>query len=396
MYPSALHFQNLNSRQVGFRAVSGILFCQYNTNTYTISWQNTLKIRPVDLLVKELLTLLSPATLKQPESALLHQQNQVRETLLTSYPEQNKPEIKSASILMSDMRGFTRFSENKLPDEVISVLNRYFSKIVPIIENYNGFIDKFIGDAIMAVFAAGSSQDVLNTLRCAVEIQNTMESINTEIAAEGSDVMHMGMGIDTGEVVAGVLGSQSYQEFTYIGSHVNLASRVESYSMPGQILISENTFSQCQENICIGSVYEVQPKGKDHTIQIFELASIGCTNPMYVPRLTRRKYVRATVNINIKFNIVDGKNISTEVLDGVAVDISYTGIGMMTKTRLEPLTEIRILLSFSFLDPDLSEIYAKTVRCTEKDGQFFVGVEFTSISNQAMDSIKALVDSRIT
>lgn len=197
-------------------------------------------------------------------------------------------------------------------------------------------------------------------------------------------------------MVTGLIGSPEHQELTVIGSHVNLASRVESYSMRGQVLISSNTLARCTDAVSIGSVYDVQPKGNHQAIKIHELLSINTPSLLQVPRISQRRHVRADIQLSLKFNIVEDKHLSNDLYDGTTVDISYTGIGIITTQPLSILTEIRIILSMSLLSPQIREVYAKVTRLRVENGQYHAGLEFTSIDDHSLESIKTYIDSQMT
>jgi c-di-GMP-binding flagellar brake protein YcgR len=161
------------------------------------------------------------------------------------------------------------------------------------------------------------------------------------------------------------------------------------------VLISNNTYQHCSDSVTIGTVYKVHPKGRQNTIDIYELTSINTPVRLQVPKLTRRRFLRVDVQFGIKFNIVEDKRLSETIHNGVCVDISYSSIGITTSQPLTLLTEIRIVLSFSMLGPDVREIYAKVVRVREKDGVYHAGLEFTSIDDQSLDTIKAYIDTAV-
>jgi len=176
----------------------------------------------------------------------------------------SSPKEKDVTILLSDLRGFTSMSENYNPLEIISFLNRYFSAMSEIIQQYDGTIDKFMGDSIMVVFGTPESRtdDIERSLACAIEMQIRLTSINEENKELGYPPLYMGIGINTGRVVAGKLGSDLYSQYTVIGDHVNLASRIESYSLRGQVLISEHTYDLAKDFIKTGQENTLHLKAK--------------------------------------------------------------------------------------------------------------------------------------
>lgn len=149
------------------------------------------------------------------------------------------------TVLFADIRGFTTLSERKSPQEIVSLLNRYFERAAAAIFKYNGTLDKFIGDGIMALFGAPkpSDADAVNAIQAAIELKRQVTEFNQELAAENSDIqLTIGIGINTGEVTVGYIGSKLRTDYTVIGDPVNLAARLESNAKNGQILIGEQTY----------------------------------------------------------------------------------------------------------------------------------------------------------
>jgi adenylate cyclase len=146
--------------------------------------------------------------------------------------------------LFADIRGFTTLSERKSPQEIVAILNNYFERAATAIFRHGGSLDKFIGDGIMALFGAPqpSERDPINAVQAAIALQEVIEQVNADLEAQGSDLrLSIGIGINTGEVTAGYIGSRQRTDYTVIGDAVNLAARLESNAKPGQILIGETT-----------------------------------------------------------------------------------------------------------------------------------------------------------
>lgn len=177
------------------------------------------------------------------------------------------------TILFADIRGFTRISEHAPPERIVSLLNRYFSAMTDIIFAHGGTLDKYLGDGLMALFGAPTAtpDDANNALNAAVAMQRRVLGINIELQEEGLPEIGVGMGLHTGEVVVGYIGSERRSEYTAIGDAVNTSSRLESNARGGEILMSDATAKAAR------SRYKLQPrdpitvKNREQPIAIWEV-----------------------------------------------------------------------------------------------------------------------------
>lgn len=183
------------------------------------------------------------------------------------------------TVLFSDIRGFTSLSEKMSAEEVSMILNEYFSEMEPIITKYNGVINKFIGDAVMAIFGE-PIQDInhaQNAVKCAYEMLKTVEYLREKWLYEGKPKIEIGVGINTGEVFIGNIGTETRMEYTVIGDTVNLASRIESYNKvyKTNLLVSSSTYSHIADIADVIKISEVQIRGKSKKMNIYEVLRIG-------------------------------------------------------------------------------------------------------------------------
>lgn len=196
-------------------------------------------------------------------------------------------EERIATVLFSDIRQFTNLCENRQPKDILNLLNRYLSNMSDVIENYNGVIDKYIGDAIMALFGVplereGQEQQAVNA---AITMTKVLAILNKNLQSEGLPTIKVGIGINSGKVVAGNMGSANRLNYTVIGDGVNLASRLEGLTkyFGVSIIVSESTAKQCKDNH-FRELGIVQVKGKKEGIHIFE--------PLPFDQLTERQKKR--------------------------------------------------------------------------------------------------------
>ena len=186
-------------------------------------------------------------------------------------------EKRKITMMMTDLRGFTSLSERLPPERVVALLNRYLTTMVSVIKQYQGTIDEFIGDAIFVLFGAPVWQedDAERAVACAVAMQIAMSSINEQNLKEDLPELEMGIGIHTGQVVVGNIGSAERMKYGVVGSQVNLTSRIQSCTIGGQILISETTRQEAGRILKIGQQIEVKAKGVEHPITLSEVLGIG-------------------------------------------------------------------------------------------------------------------------
>jgi len=327
----------------------------------------------------------NPAALRQQigsalDAALVHKQG---------------TDSRQVTILLSDLRGFTSVAEKYTALEMIEVLNRYFGSMSEIIIRHGGTIDKFMGDAIMALFGAPTEHenDVQAALACAIEMQMAMNEINEKNRSFGFAPLYMGIGINTGQVVAGYLGSVLHSEYTVIGDQVNLASRVEAHTLRGQILLSENTYQLARDFIEVGNINNVQVKGKKDAVRMYELLSISRPRNLHAPQREIRNSPRVNVDMPVVFQILEGKQILTQEHHGHIVDLSYGGMYIRSPVMLETFYDIKISLAVSLMSPALTDIYAKVLRVAKVDDNCYeCRVEFTSLDADAQQIIKEFVD----
>jgi adenylate cyclase len=182
------------------------------------------------------------------------------------------------TILFSDIRSFTTISEKMNAQELVGLLNEYFTEMVGIVMDNAGVVDKYIGDAIMAVFGAPvpKKDDAIHAVLAAVRMRVALKKLNARLAERGIPALRTGIGIHTGEVVAGNIGSERRMEYTVIGDAVNLASRLESNTkdLGVNVLISEDTWRLVKDAVVARPVKEITVKGRKQPVMTYEVVGI--------------------------------------------------------------------------------------------------------------------------
>lgn len=223
---------------------------------------------------------------RQAERAFgLYVSEQVLERIRAQHGEVVIPaSLRLATVFFADIRGFTSLSERLEPAQVLAVLNRYFEAVVPVVERYEGYLDKFIGDAMVVVFNGPIDQPdhATRAVQCAIAIQEKLAELNAARAFPETGALEAGIGIATGQLVAGNLGSARKMEYTVIGDTVNLASRLTSHAEAGEVLVNEACVEALPDELPRVSLGSILVKGKEKPV-----------NPARVWPITTRSRARA-------------------------------------------------------------------------------------------------------
>ncbi len=193
-------------------------------------------------------------------------------------------ERKYVTALFSDARGFTAMSEKLSPEDVVRIMNVYLNLQAKVIHQFGGTIDKFVGDEVMAIFEGRGNE--INAVRAAVEIQNYCRALNAARAAAGDKTISIGIGLNSGEVVMGNMGSEDHMDYTVIGDNINVAARMCGIAKPGQVLVSKAIAETIGVDGVIKDMQPVLVKGKDQPIGIAEVVTVRGGTRQYMRKMT--------------------------------------------------------------------------------------------------------------
>ena len=202
-----------------------------------------------------------------------------------------KAEAQDATILFADIRGFSAMSERLQPGEVVDLLNEHFEAMVEIIFSNGGVLDKFIGDALMALWGVPIRQpdEPVRALKAANEMLLRVKEMNVRRKARGAECFEIGIGVNTGAVVFGAIGASRRLELTAIGDAVNVAARLSQLAAPGHVLISEATAGLTSRQFESAPMPPVTMKGKSHPVRVFEVTKERASAPRSAPPKPTRK-----------------------------------------------------------------------------------------------------------
>ena len=289
--------------------------------------------------------------------------NEVVEALLGS-PEGLKMsgEKREVTFLVSDLRGFTALTSRLSPHEVIEIMNRYFEHMVDVIVRYQGTVNEFLGDGILAFFGAplSADDDAERAVACAVEMQNALLTVNAEQRRLQLPELAMGIGINTGEVVVGNIGSEQRASYGAVGTPINAAYRIESFTIGGQILISPTTHDRISTDLKIQGTKEVKFKGLDAPVALYDIAGIGEPYRVFLPEKEDLQLIRLNTPVPIECFAVEGKTVSDSAITGHITHLAENEARVALDLMPAVYANLRIVLTA----PDaggLSEWYAKVL-----------------------------------
>ena len=289
--------------------------------------------------------------------------SEVVETLLGS-PEGLKMsgENREVTFLVSDLRGFTALTSRLSPHQVIEIMNRYFEQMVDIIARYQGTVNEFLGDGILAFFGAplNADDDPERAVACAVEMQNALVAVNAEQRRLKLPELAMGIGINTGEVVVGNIGSERRASYGAVGTPINAAYRIESFTVGGQILISPTTRDRIQAELKIEGTKEVKFKGLDATVTLYDVVGIGDPYQVFIPEKKTVSLVRLKAPLAIQCFLLEGKTVSDTAINGRIIHLGENLAEAVLDQMLAAYTNLRIVLAAPETG-HLSEWYAKVL-----------------------------------
>lgn len=298
---------------------------------------------------------------------------------------------RNVSILIADLRGFSAVSEAHPAQTVLAFLKPYFARMTEIIVRHCGAIDKFMGDSVIAYFDQQPIQEsARRAVTCAVEMQLAMDELNANCRQDGLPEFHMGIGINTGTVMAGLVGTGQYSEYVVIGSEVNLASRIEAFSLRGQVLLSPSTYECCKDFTLTDNPIEVHVKGKANPVSLREVIGIPSQGQV-LPRREIRRSLRVRAELPFFYQLVRDKIVSSEPYQGTILDIGYYGVKAALGRHYDSYSEVKMDINLSIVGYRATDIYARILRMRTADDRYVASIEFTSLGDESQAHIRRFV-----
>jgi adenylate cyclase len=291
-------------------------------------------------------------------------------------------EMRSVTIMMTDLRGFTALSERLDPEQVVQILNTYFEVMVEVVLKYQGTINEIIGDALLIIF--GAPQDMPDraqrAIACAITMQNAMAQVNNQNRKRGLPELEMGIGLNETEVIVGNIGSSKRSKYTVVGSGVNMTSRIESYSVGGQVLISDSVRREAGEMLRIDSQRQIRPKGAETPLKIY--AVDGIAGP-YNLTLEEKTPVPVTLahQIPLKYTVLEGKAVGKIGREGSVIRLSRKCAEVALDAPVVMLSNLKMNLGDVYENLANKDFYGKVIEQSAKNSRIHM-VRFTSVPSE--------------
>jgi class 3 adenylate cyclase/CheY-like chemotaxis protein len=268
----------------------------------------------------------------------------------------------TVTIVMTDLRGFSAISEKYPPETVVKMLNSYLSDMTEIIFKYSGTINDIIGDAILILFGAPAmrADDADRALACALEMQCAMDKVNQRNRADNLPDLEMGIGINTGRVVVGNVGSDMRVKYAAVGTSVNLAARVESFTVGGQILISEATLNATSLKVHIGGELSIAFKGIENKVNVYDMSGVSGAYELSLPHADSL-FMPLVDEIYMSFEMLDGKCTSGKKIAGRISQLAEKSAIFNSEVELPELVNLKVILNGRGEGAE-GVIYAKVIR----------------------------------
>lgn len=262
------------------------------------------------------------------------------------------------TVVMSDLRGYTRFAEHGDPAGVMEVLNDYLGRMADIVIAHGGTVNEFIGDAVFAVFGAPIEHPdhAERAAASALAMLGAMDELNEANVARGRPRFEMGVGINTGEAVVGNIGSEQRTKYSVVGAAVNLAARVESCTVGGQVLISESTLRYLGPLADVAAPIHAELKGLDAPVALYELRGLG---GRWAQRRDAATDTGVAVTLPLVGWIVEGKQVRADAFTGEVRRLGRRHLDVANVPVLVPLTNVRVRLTGTSSGRASGDLYGK-------------------------------------
>lgn len=297
------------------------------------------------------------------------------------------------TVMMADLRGFTAISESLEAEKITQILNCFFGEMIAIIQEQHGTVIEILGDAILAVFGAPKQSDtqIDNAIRAAILMQNKMKEVNEICHLQGYPGLEMGIGLHCGDAFVGNVGAEQMMRYNVIGPVVNLCSRIESYSLGGQVLASRELVGSAKEQVRIKNLIEISVKGITNPVPICEVVSIGTEHKYILSWEKGETMVNIEPNIMVFIYPLDGKVIREQAVMGCLKQISNkNGIVILQEENANhyvDFSDVKLVAEDERGNILFSDVYAKIME--NQNSQ--LNLRFTNINKSFLDYVRGCI-----
>ena len=295
-------------------------------------------------------------------------------------------EKRAVTVMMADLRGFTALSGKISPETVTNMLNYYLGIMTEIIMKYRGTVIEFVGDEILAVFGAPapSACPEDDALMASITMQNSMEEVNRYNKEQGYPVLEMGIALHRGDVVLGNIGSERMMRYNVIGATVNQCSRIESYSVGGQILMSVETIQHMEGIAQVKRFFQLRSKGNSKPIKVATVIGIDGEHSAVLHNRGNDEFVRLQTPVSVIANRVEQKQIIDQDITGVVIAMSRHRVRLRLSEELEEYTDVTIRAMRDGNVGLFSDVYGKVIEVTE-DNKKEIVIYITSVTDDYLN-----------
>jgi adenylate cyclase len=307
---------------------------------------------------------------------------EVKAHLLARPDGHQRSERRTLTMLMADIRGFTRLSETLSPERVVQVLNSYLERATDVVLRWNGTINEILGDGLLVFFGAPVSDGdaAEHAIAAALELQLAMNELNASHRVQGLPELAIGIGIHTGEAVVGTIGSRRRQKYAAVGNNVNLVARIESHTVGGQVLVSDWTYREIRDIARASSSFQVRVKGFADPIIVHDVRGLAGKYNLQLPSaprtLTHLAVPRPVGIAVIKNKIVGNQHLAEVIASGAEA------VRVRTELVVSPLDDL-------ILNVAGGEVLAKVVESDVHEGVYDLVAVYTSVTDDVRRALIA-------
>jgi adenylate cyclase len=366
---------------------------QTTTQTTAQTTAQTTGQTTANTMTENLLSSLGTTLSPQQRAAILQSVHQFR----VNAPDSLAPRTQDVTIMIVDLRGFSDLAASSSPDSLVMLLQPFFARMTELIHEHGGYVDKFLGDGVMALFGApdSCSDHVQSALRCAAQMQQAMLDMNLYNSERELPPMFAGIGISSGDVMAGTFGSADYCEYTVIGEEVNLAARVQSFALRGEVLLSESCYAAARSLVEVADERRLRVKGRSGPVTLYAMGAVTDPERIDVPGVEVRSSPRVPVDIPLRFHAVENQQVLSPEREGNIVNLGYDGMLAQLELPLPNRGEITFGLATEPTTKEFEDVYARALHQRRTGDMFETAFAFTSVGTRGREAVRRYVDQTL-